>query len=171
LEKEERASVLVVDPTVIALGSEAGDLVQALVFSFPAATTTVMPASTAFAIAELRAELKSPPRDMLATHSPEQLSTTQLTPLMTPELDPDPAQVRTLTATRSTFLATPYVLPPTVPAPAGWVRKENKITFGLENVEIIKDPNIWDCTAETHYITYREFHVHCNPYRRCRQMC
>ena len=38
LEKLERASVLVVEPTVIAAATRAGEPLQALVFSLPAAT-------------------------------------------------------------------------------------------------------------------------------------
>ena len=45
------ASVLVVEPTVIASGSEAGDELQASVLSFPAATTMTTPAFTAAATA------------------------------------------------------------------------------------------------------------------------
>ena len=42
LENDERASVFVVEPTVIADGARAGDLVHAsLPLSLPAATTTV----------------------------------------------------------------------------------------------------------------------------------
>ena len=36
-EKDDRASVVVVDPTVIALATRAGDELQALALSFPAA--------------------------------------------------------------------------------------------------------------------------------------
>ena len=43
-EKEERPSELVVDPMVNALGADAGDLVQASVLSFPAATIGRIPA-------------------------------------------------------------------------------------------------------------------------------
>ena len=41
---------------------------------------------------------------------------TQSTPAITPLMVPEPLQSRTRTATRSTFLATPYVVPPTIPA-------------------------------------------------------
>ena len=40
---------------------------------------------------------------------------TQSTPAITPEVEPLPLQSSTRTATRVTCLATPYVVPPTVP--------------------------------------------------------
>lgn len=43
LENEERASVEVVEPTVIAFGAEAGEDWQASAFSLPAATTKLIP--------------------------------------------------------------------------------------------------------------------------------
>ena len=45
LEKEDRTSVLVVEPTVIAVGSLAGDLSHASPLLLPAATTVVTPES------------------------------------------------------------------------------------------------------------------------------
>jgi hypothetical protein len=48
LEKLERASDRVVEPTVRAAPADAGDLVHASVFSLPAATTIRTPAVTAF---------------------------------------------------------------------------------------------------------------------------
>ena len=62
------ASEDVVEPTVIANGSEAGDALQAFPFSLPAATTIVTPALTASATAWLRNELNPPPNDMFPTH-------------------------------------------------------------------------------------------------------
>ena len=50
-EKLERVSVIVVDPTVIADGSRAGDWVHELVFKFPAETVNTIPALTAAATA------------------------------------------------------------------------------------------------------------------------
>ena len=124
LEKDDRASLLVVDPTVMASEAEAGDRVQASVFSLPAATTNGMSDATAVLTAVLTRSYLPPPRDMLATHllvSPEailapQSVTTHSIPSMTPENVPEPLQPRTFTATRLAFLATPYVVPPTVPA-------------------------------------------------------
>jgi hypothetical protein len=43
LENDERWSELVVAPTVIAAADDAGEYEHASSFSFPAATTTVMP--------------------------------------------------------------------------------------------------------------------------------
>lgn len=51
LLKDDLSSVLVVDPTVMADGSEAGEVPQASVFSFPAETTMTTPALTALATA------------------------------------------------------------------------------------------------------------------------
>ncbi len=53
---------------------------------------------------------------MLATEGPLALLATQSMPAMTPELEPDPLQPSTRTGIRVTALATPYVVPPTVPA-------------------------------------------------------
>ena len=47
MENEERASLEVVEPTVMAFAARAGDLVQALVLSLPAATANVTPLATA----------------------------------------------------------------------------------------------------------------------------
>ncbi len=52
------------------------------------------------------------PARLLATT----LSMTHCMPMSTPELEPEPWASRTLTATRLTFLATPKVRPPMVPA-------------------------------------------------------
>lgn len=68
LENDDRSSMLVVDPTVMASEAEAGDVVQASAFSLPAATANGMPDATAELTASLRAVLTPPPRDMLATH-------------------------------------------------------------------------------------------------------
>ena len=51
LLKDDCASVYVVEPTVMANGSEAGELPQASELSFPAATTMTTPAFTAAATA------------------------------------------------------------------------------------------------------------------------
>jgi hypothetical protein len=116
LENEERASVFVVEPVVSAEGARAGETLQAFWFSFPAATTTVTPAVVIRATAESVAEDAEPPRLMLATEGPLALAATQSMPAITPELDPEPEQSNTRTGIRVTCLATPYVVPPTVPA-------------------------------------------------------
>jgi hypothetical protein len=48
LLNDDSMSELVVEPTVITVGSDAGEKVHASTLSFPAATTTTIPASTAF---------------------------------------------------------------------------------------------------------------------------
>ena len=115
LENPELTSLMVVEPTAIAVSSDAGDLEQASPLSFPAATTMTTPAATAFFTAVLREGLNPPPRLILATHflsvpsgkAALQLATTWLMPLMTPVLVPLPLSPRTLTAHRSHPLATP----------------------------------------------------------------
>ena len=59
--------MLVVAPTVIALGALAGERVHASEFSLPAAATTVMPALVRRRIASLRAEDAGPPIERLRT--------------------------------------------------------------------------------------------------------
>jgi hypothetical protein len=51
LEKPALVSLLSVAATVMALVAEAGDVVQAFTFEFPAATTTVIPAAIALSTA------------------------------------------------------------------------------------------------------------------------
>ena len=65
-ENEERASVFVVEPTVMAAAVRAGDELQAFVFSLPAATAKVTPAVTALLTAVSSAEEMPPPRLMCA---------------------------------------------------------------------------------------------------------
>ena len=67
LENDDRSSLDVVEPTVIALGSPAGDVVHALTLELPAATTKVTPSSTPRDTAKSRAAERGPPRLMLAT--------------------------------------------------------------------------------------------------------
>lgn len=67
LEKEDLASLLVVDPTVMASGADAGLLLQASPLSLPAATTTTTPASWAARTARLTASERPPPRDIEMT--------------------------------------------------------------------------------------------------------
>src|SRR5690606_3768060 len=116
LEKLDRASLLVVEPTVMAAAARAGEVLQAFWFSLPAATTTVTPALTMRFTAESMAEEAPPPRLMFATAGRVALFATQSIPAMTPELVPLPWQLSTRTGTRVTCLATPWTVPPTVPA-------------------------------------------------------
>jgi hypothetical protein len=67
LENDERASAEVVEPTVTASGSPAGEVWQALALLFPAATTKTTPSRTPFCTAISSAEDRPPPRLMLAT--------------------------------------------------------------------------------------------------------
>src|SRR5687767_10230815 len=76
----------------------------------------VTPFETAPATAALIAEDFAPPRDMFATAGFWALLATQSIPAMTPDQEPDPAQSSTRTGTSVTCLATPHVVPPTVPA-------------------------------------------------------
>ena len=63
-EKDETASIDVVDPTVMAVGSELGEYKHASLPSLPAATATGTPAATAAAMARLSAADLPPPSDM-----------------------------------------------------------------------------------------------------------
>ena len=53
---------------------------------------------------------------MFATAGLTAFAMTQSMPAMTPEFEPDPLQSSTRTACSVTLSATPYVVPPTVPA-------------------------------------------------------
>ena len=66
-ENEERASVIVVEPTVIALATRAGDELHALVLSFPAAIAYVTPSLMEFVTAVSSADEMPPPKLMFAT--------------------------------------------------------------------------------------------------------
>src|SRR3712207_9173664 len=106
-EKEERASLEVVEPTVIAAAVRAGETLQAFWFSLPAATAKTTPALIAPLTAESSAEDAPPPRLMFATAGSTRFCATQLTPEMTPEVVPEPWQLSTRTARRLTLFATP----------------------------------------------------------------
>src|SRR5688500_6501936 len=93
-----------------------GDELQALAFELPAASAYVTPELMELATALSSVVLTPPPRLMLATAGLTALLVTQLTPAMTPAVVPLPVQLSTRTPTSRTALATPYVLPPTVPA-------------------------------------------------------
>ena len=116
-EKDARASVVVVAPTVLAAATRAGEVVQASVFELPAAMAYETPELIELLTAVSSAELAPPPRLMFATERPAtRFDVTQSTPAITPEFDPEPWQLRTRTACSVTCLATPYVVPPVVPA-------------------------------------------------------
>src|SRR2546422_1920605 len=67
LEKDERASVLVEEPTVSAAATRPGDSVQASRLSLPAAIAYVTPELIEFCTAVSSAVSAPPPRLMLAT--------------------------------------------------------------------------------------------------------
>merc|ERR1719469_1532321 len=68
LLKSDRASSEVVEPTVMAEGTKAGENLQALLLPLPTATTTTTPACTATSTASSMAtSLPPPPKLMLAT--------------------------------------------------------------------------------------------------------
>ena len=66
-EKEERASVVVVEPTVIALAARDGDELHAFAFELPAATAIGTPELARLFTAVSRAVDTPPPRLMFAT--------------------------------------------------------------------------------------------------------
>jgi hypothetical protein len=70
LLNHDLASVFIVEPTVMAEGSDAGEVSLASTLLFPAATTMTTPFDTAFATAAFIVLLLPPPRLMLATHNP-----------------------------------------------------------------------------------------------------
>src|SRR2546423_9634004 len=98
LENDERASVLVVEPTVIAAATRAGDCVQASVLLLPAAIEYVTPELIELLTAVSSADDAPPPRLILATAGLMWFCVTQSTPEMTPEVLPDPLQSSTRTA-------------------------------------------------------------------------
>src|SRR5687767_9075643 len=114
-ENHARLSALSVAPMVSALGALAGDCVQASIALLPAAMEYVIPAAIEAATAASRSGNELPPRLMLATAGNTAFAVTQSTPAITCVKEPKPAQSSTRTATRFTSLATPQVVPPTVP--------------------------------------------------------
>jgi hypothetical protein len=64
LENDERASELVVEPTVIALETRAGEKLQAFALELPAATANVTPDAMALLTA-LSSELDAPPPKLM----------------------------------------------------------------------------------------------------------
>src|SRR5262245_12701226 len=116
LENEDLASVRVVAPTVIAAATRAGLKPHALALLLPAAIAKVTPELMALFTAVSSDELAPPPRLMFATAGLIAFVRTQLMPATTCAVVPLPEQLSTRTATSCTPLATPYWLPPTVPA-------------------------------------------------------
>src|SRR5437870_4210637 len=118
-ENDANPSLMSVAPTVIALGSLAGEVPQASALLFPAAIAYTTPAATEFATAAFKVDERPPPRLMLAALGMALFAffcpVTQSMPAMTPDVVPEPEQSSTRTATSFTFFATPYVVPPTVP--------------------------------------------------------
>lgn len=84
LEKEALRSVESLAPTVKAFVADAGDVLHASAFSFPAATAKGIPAATALSTALFSVVDLPPPKDMDATAGFLALAVTQLIPLITP---------------------------------------------------------------------------------------
>lgn len=96
------ASVLSIDPTVHASGSEAGEKLPASVFPFPAAAPTNTPPCTDDATAAFIAAEKLPPMDRLMYAPWGQLREaaspgTKLMAATMPEMVPAPVSPRALT--------------------------------------------------------------------------
>src|SRR5882724_7063685 len=89
-ENDERASVLVVEPTVMAFAARAGEELHAFALLLPAATAMGTPALARLLTAVSRAVETPPPRLMLATAGAMWLFLTQSTPATTPEVEPEP---------------------------------------------------------------------------------
>jgi hypothetical protein len=91
-EKEDLASVMVVEPTVIALAARAGEELQALALLFPAATAITTPSLITFCTAASSAALAPPPRLMFATAGVPAVwwPTIQSSPAITPDHVPEP---------------------------------------------------------------------------------
>ena len=103
---------------MIADGARAGLDWHASRLSFPAATTTGIPAATAAATAASSPSEVPPPRLRLITEGPAGLCwTAQSMPAITSVTLPVPSAVQHAErSARVTPLATPYVRPPMVPA-------------------------------------------------------
>ena len=139
-EKEVIWSAKSTAATVSTRGSLAGLTVQASFDAFPAATTTVIPASTIARTPASSAGSIPPPRLRLATAGarPLRSCSTASIPLRISEVVPRPSQRNTLIGTIVTLLATPTLLPPMVPAtcvpwpvqsvvPSDWSTEENPV--------------------------------------------
>jgi len=120
LEKEDRESITVVAPTVMALIADAGDFVHASVRSFPAATTTVIPELTSLSTASFKDVDLFPPILKLRTACVIGFGfageRTQSSAAITPETDPLPAQFNKRIGTIVAFFAIPYLVPAAVVA-------------------------------------------------------
>jgi hypothetical protein len=106
-EKDDRASVVVVEPVVIALAARAGELPHASALLLPAATATGTPELLRLLTALSSALDAPPPKLMLATAGLMWFCVTQLTPAITPDVDPEPLQSKTRTPLSSALFATP----------------------------------------------------------------
>lgn len=106
-ENDDRASVVVVEPTVIAFAARAGDELQALALLFPAATAIGTPEFARLLTAVSSADEIPPPKLMLATAGLIRFTRTQSTPAITPEFEPDPEQFSTRTPLSRAAFATP----------------------------------------------------------------
>ena len=106
-EKDDRASLIVVAPTVMAVLTRAGEKPLASAFELPAAIAYVTPDPIELRTAVSSADETPPPRLMLATAGPMWCPVTQSTPAITPDVVPDPEQLSTRTAKRRTAFATP----------------------------------------------------------------
>src|SRR5262245_3345316 len=106
-ENEERASLVVVEPTVIAFAARAGDVLQAFALLLPAATAIGTPEFARLFTAVSSAVEMPPPKLMLATAGLMWFAVTQSTPEITPEVEPEPLQSSTRTPRSNELLATP----------------------------------------------------------------
>src|SRR5262245_48020666 len=141
-EKDDRASALVLDPTVMAALTRAGDWLDAFVLPLPAATAYVTPAVIELFTAVSSDVLMPPPRLMFATAGAARCDVTQFTPAITPEMLPDPEQFSTRTANSRAALATPYVDPPTVPATCvPWPLQSSPLPPMLSKATDARPPN------------------------------
>ena len=106
-ENDERASVLVVEPVVIAFAARAGEPPHASALLFPAATAIGTPELLRLFTALSSALDAPPPRLIFATAGLMWFCVTQLTPAMTPDVEPEPLQSSTRTPLSSALFATP----------------------------------------------------------------
>src|SRR5262245_13569977 len=106
-ENDDLASVVVVEPTVIAFAARAGDELHALALLLPAATAIGTPAFERLFTAVSSALEAPPPRLMFATAGAIKFVRTQSTPAITPEFEPEPLQSSTRTPRGIELFATP----------------------------------------------------------------
>jgi len=117
LLKEDLALRLVVEPTVMAASTKAGEYLHESSFSFPAATTTTTPALVAAFTAVLVEELVPlPPRLMLAIRGWRPLLAIQSKAELDQDNLPVPSSPKTLTPYTRARVATPNDLPAALPA-------------------------------------------------------